>query len=357
MTISNSMNDFISMIKIKSMIYRVAWIFGMSWAAFHVAAANFTEDFSSPPDQRGWSIWGQSSLFQWNPTQHWLEVTWDSSQSNSYFRRPLNVILAKSDSFTLGFDLFLLEARIGVNPDKPYSFELALGFHNSLQAGRDSFQRGRGVGFAPNLVEFDYFPEYYNPEDIFSHQATVWPTFTSTNGGFNYDGPNAYRELVLPTNTWLRVRMVYNGTSRQLTTTLRASPTPFVTGEEGAPLLEFTSQLTASFSDYRVDALAVASYSDSGAGGSLWARGYVDNLMWSLPDPPVRSLHTVKTADGVEVRYEAAAGYWYVLESTADWRHWTPLHEPLPGNGGWMTWPMAWNPDQRSFFRVRALRP
>jgi hypothetical protein len=207
------------------------------------------------------------------------------------------------------------------------------------------------------LVEFDYFPEYYNPEDIFSHQATVWPTFTSTNGAFNYDGPNAYRELVLPTNTWLRVRMIYNGASRQLTTTLRASPTPFVSSEEGASLVEFTTQLTPSFTDYRVDALAVASYSDAGAGGSLYARGYVDNITWTIPDPPVRNLHTVKTDRGLEVRYEAAAGYMYVLESTADWRQWTPQHAPLAGNGGWTVWPVNGQADERSFFRVRALRP
>lgn len=320
-------------------------------------AATFTEDFSTPPAQRGWEVHGEADLFRWDAARQWLEVTWDSSRSNSYFRRPLGVILAKGDSFTLGFDLYLLEALIGVNPEKPYSFEVALGFHNSLQAVRDSFQRGRGVGYAPNLVEFDYFPEYYNPEDIFSHQATVWPTFTSTNGSFNYNGANDYQELTLPTNTWLRVRMVYDGVSRQLATTLRASATPFVTGEEGAVLLQFSTQLVPSFTDYRVDAFAVASYSDRGAGGSLLARGYVDNVTWSVPDPPVQYLHTAHTQHGLEVRYLGAAGYRYVVEASEDLRQWTPQHEPLPGAGGWLNWPLEAAVPEKRFFRVTATRP
>ncbi|WCJ59094.1 hypothetical protein NXS98_15455 [Fontisphaera persica] len=321
------------------------------------SAATFNEDFSSPPELRGWNIWGQSSLFHWNPSQQWLEVTWDSSHSNSFFRRPLGVILAKTDSFTLGFDLYLLEARIGVNPAKPYSFEVALGFHNSLQAVRESFQRGRGVGHAPNLVEFDYFPEYYHPQDLYSHQATVWPTLISTNGSFNYDGPNAYRELVLPTNTWLRVRMVYDGASRQLATTLRASATPFVTGDEGSTLLQFTTQLLPSFTDYRVDTFAVASYSDSGAGGSLFARGYVDNVTWHVPDAPVQHLHTARAGNGLEVRYLGTAGYWYVVEASEDLRHWTPQQPPMAGTGGWLNWPLEAATPEKRFFRVTATRP
>ncbi|MCX8157796.1 MAG: hypothetical protein N3J91_15375 [Verrucomicrobiae bacterium] len=326
-------------------------------AAGAAAAATFTEDFSTDPARRGWQVHGQASLFEWDAARQWLAVTWDSSRSNSYFRRPLGVILAKTDSFTLGFDLYLLEARIGVNPDKPYSFEVALGFHNSVQAVRDSFQRGRGVGYAPNLIEFDYFPEYYHPQDLYSHQATVWPTFTSTNGQFNYDGPNAYREITLPTQTWLRVRMSYQAATRQLTTTLRASATPFVTGEEGSLLAQFTSQLTGSFTDYRVDTFAVASYSDAGAGGSLYARGYVDNVIWTVPEPPVQGLQAVRTANGRAVRYLGAAGYRFVVEATADWRQWTPLHEPMAGTGGWLEWPLEPETPPQRFYRIAITRP
>lgn len=322
-----------------------------------MGAATFSEDFSTAPTARGWKVWGDSSLFQWDASRQWLEVTWDSSRSNSYFRIPLNAILAKTDSFTLGFDLYLLDAQIGVNPEKPYSFEVALGFHNSVQALRETFQRGRGVGASPNLIEFDYFPEYYNPEDIFSHAATIWPTFISTNGSFNYDGPNAYRELVLPTNTWLRVRMVYNGSNRQLTTTLRASSSPFVTGSEGSDLLQFSTQLTPTFSDYRVDAFAVASYSDSGAGGSLFARGFVDNITWTIPDPPVSQMHAFPTANGWEVRFQSAAGYLYRLEKTTDLNQWLLQGDPLTGTGDWLSWPPVSSDAERAFFRIQATRP
>ena len=337
-----------------------AWL-GLAAAAVGTAslagAATFTEDFSTPPAQRGWEAHGEASLFQWNAAQGWLEVAWDSSRSNSYFRRPLGVILAKTDSFTLGFDLCLLEARIGVNPEKPYSFEVALGFHNSWQAVRETFQRGRGVGHSPNLVEFDYFPEYYNPEDLFSHHATVWPTFTSTNGSFNYSGPNDFRELVLPTNTWLRVRMVYDGATRLLSTTLRASPTPFAPGEEGAVWLALTTPLAPSFTDFRVDTFAVASYSDAGAGGSLYARGYVDNVTWTVPDAPVQGLHTARTANGLELRWQAAPDHRYGVEASADLRQWTPQQAPAPGTGGWLSWPLGTLPAERRFFRIAVTRP
>lgn len=335
-----------------------AWLWlAMTGATALVGAATFTEDFSTDPARRGWDVFGHAPLFQWDAGGQRLEVTWDSGHSNSYFRRPLQAILAKTDSFTLGFDLYLLEARIGVNPEKPYSFEIALGFHNSVQAVRESFQRGRGVGHSPNLVEFDYFPEYYNPEDIFSHQATVWPTFISTNGAFNYDGANSYREVALPRHTWLRVRMDYEAGTRVLTTTLRTNGAPFATGQEGTLWLQFTTRLVPSFSDFRVDTFAIASYSDAGAGGSLYARGYVDNVMWVIPDSPVRQLHTVRAETGWQVRFWARSQHLYTLETSDNLRQWTPQNEPLAGVDGWLSWLVTGENPSRQFYRVRATRP
>src|SRR5215472_1451968 len=85
-------------------------------------AGGFVEDFSVPPAQKGWSVFGNAGLFNWNATNQNLEVTWDSSQPNSYFYHPLGTILTKEDDFSFSFDLRLRDATAGINPQKPSPF-------------------------------------------------------------------------------------------------------------------------------------------------------------------------------------------------------------------------------------------
>ena len=90
-----------------------------------------------------------------------LDVTWDSSQSNSYFYHSLGTIVAKSDNFGISFDLQLSNIVVGVNPAKPATFELAVGFINLASATSTNLERGVGMNAthgAHNLCEFDYFP-------------------------------------------------------------------------------------------------------------------------------------------------------------------------------------------------------
>ena len=56
---------------------------------FNSPADTILEDFSSDPATRGWRAVGQTNLFAWNATNQDLEVTWDSSQTNSYFCKAL----------------------------------------------------------------------------------------------------------------------------------------------------------------------------------------------------------------------------------------------------------------------------
>src|SRR6478672_8162430 len=62
--------------------------------------AMFQEDFSTAPTNRGWQTVGATTLFYWNGTNQNLEVTWDSSQTNTYYCHPLGTILAGSDDFS-----------------------------------------------------------------------------------------------------------------------------------------------------------------------------------------------------------------------------------------------------------------
>src|SRR5581483_6711203 len=65
------------------------------------------DDFVNNPLQNGWKIFGDTNLFAWNPTNQNVEVTWDSTQPNSYFYKPLGTILARDDAFSVSFDLQL----------------------------------------------------------------------------------------------------------------------------------------------------------------------------------------------------------------------------------------------------------
>ena len=52
-------------------------------------AVTVVEDFSTDPQAKGWQVFGDTNLFAWNSTNRNLEVTWDSTQPNSYFYYPL----------------------------------------------------------------------------------------------------------------------------------------------------------------------------------------------------------------------------------------------------------------------------
>src|SRR6516164_11579869 len=124
--------------------------------ALHTSAVTVTEDFSSNPAIRGWHIFGNTNLFQWDAVNQNLRVTWDSSQPNSYFYLPLGTILARDDDFSFSFDLRLSDATTN---DTTGPMQLALGFLNLADATDPGFQRGAGV--SPNVAEFDYYPSGY----------------------------------------------------------------------------------------------------------------------------------------------------------------------------------------------------
>src|SRR5207248_3207372 len=101
-----------------------------------------TEQFTSDPFLRSWQTFGDSGLFVWNRTNGNLVVTWDSSRPNSYFYLPLGTILNREDDFGLALDLQLADVLGGINPDKPSTFELALGFLNLVDATKTNYFRG-----------------------------------------------------------------------------------------------------------------------------------------------------------------------------------------------------------------------
>ena len=149
-------------------------------AAVAPGALMVTQDFSSHPLTQGWKLFGDAGLLRWNSTNENLEVTWDSSRSNSYLQWPLGTILTRNDDFRAELDLRLNDIVGGFNPAKPGPMQLAFGFQNRGAAQSTTFNRGTGRN-SPNLVEFNFFPDTgYGP--------TVWPAVYSTNSGMNYNG-------------------------------------------------------------------------------------------------------------------------------------------------------------------------
>ena len=304
-------------------------------------AATWREDFADDPSSRGWRVFGETNLFRWDSTNQNLQVTWDSSRSNSYFFRFLGILLSCGDDFGMTFDLRVDVAGPGVETNKPFAFELALGFLNSKEATGTNFLRGTGID-SPDLVEFDYFPDT-------GFGATVWPVCVSSNSMFNYNGPADYKIFPLTPGEWYHVTMAFTASTQTLVTTLtNASQT------DGFSL---RTPMIAAFTDFRADTISVSSYSDRGAGDSILARGAVDNLVVIVPDPPVTNLAGAFLNGVWQVQFTARNDWLYTLESTEDLRTWTNASPATPGTDGTLTWSNNNAVVPRAFYRVKAEKP
>ncbi|HTD85863.1 MAG TPA: hypothetical protein VK850_04745 [Candidatus Binatia bacterium] len=296
--------------------------------------AMFAENFSGPPSH--WQVHGKSSLFATNAGA--LNVTWDSREPNSYFYHKLGTVLARDDDFRFEFDLTLRDLEIGVTPNRPYTFEVALGLINLRSATAPDFFRGQFSG-TRNIVEFDYFPAFS------SFGATVASTIVSSNNMFAY---THNFPLEMPTGDLFHVSMNYTAGNSTLLTTMTRNGEPF------GPLE--TTSLGATFSDFRVDAFAISSYTDDRADGSILAHGAVDNVVIIYPEGPSTQLTGRFVSGTFEARFMSRSNWYYQLEHSSDLTAWNLVGALTPGTGGELTLTHQ-NPSAHSFYRVRAERP
>ena len=127
----------------------IASLFVLSTAS--ASANTLVEKFATDPALDGWQIFGDTNLFHWDSTNQNLDVTWDSSQPNSYFYHPLGRTLTTNDSFCVQFDLQLSDAVAA-----GYGSEVAVGLLHFADATSPDFYRANGP--LPDLFEFDYSP-------------------------------------------------------------------------------------------------------------------------------------------------------------------------------------------------------
>jgi hypothetical protein len=290
----------------------------------HSEAAVVAEDFSRNPMLSGWKIHGASQLFTWDEPKGSLQVTWDSALTNSYFYRPLGMVLTKADEFSLAFDLRLDEVTLG-------SFELAIGLLNFSDATQPGFLRGTGSD-SPNLAEFDYFPEW----------SSVDATTSDTEGAmqFNYGVP-----VTLQPGTTYRIVLKHAAGDGMLAGEIYLGEALY----DSMPK-SFTN---ANFTDFRVDTLAVASYSGVNSFAELYARGAVDNLVLTIP-------LAVGEIDGRfagvpwQVKVSSNTNSNYILQRTADFEVWADVGTPLPGTGSELLLTDPNPPATEAYYRVKA---
>jgi len=311
-----------------------------------VRAATIAENFASDPLQHGWQIFGNPNLFRWNATNQNLEVTWDSTQTNSYYYQPLGTTVTRHDDFSIAFDLRLDDIGPGPAPSKSNSFELTIGFFNLNEATTTNFVRATGYD-SPNLVEFDYFWDS-------GYGATVMPAIVGTNSDFNYNGASDYAIYPLTPGDWYHVQMTYTAPNQTLVTTF----TNLAQNSGGA----VTQLVNGAFSDYRVDTLAISSFSDAGQDpmwgeGSILAHGAVDNIAVIVPALPAHNLAGGFTNGNWQVQFSARANWLFMLERTVDFQTWTELAPAVSGITGTMSLIDTNPPVGHALYRIRASRP
>jgi hypothetical protein len=295
------------------------------------AATTFSEDFSANPFGRGWKVFGETNLFQWDAGAQQMQVTWDSSKSNSYFYHAIGTICAWPDDFSLQFDIRIDDIT------NNGAFEVCVGFINTSNAFATNFFRGTGRD-SPNLVEFAYFPAF----DTFA--PTISQVVASTNSTFLFNHDNL---LDLTAGAWFHVEMVYSATNHHLTTS---------TWQDGS--LYGSPQVinVAATRDFRVGAVSISSYSDQKADGSLLAHGAIDNITFTVPDSPVAGL-TGRIFNGqYQARFGSLPNWVYFLERSSDLTAWTQLPGSVAGTGGIVQLVDNAPPGNGSFYRVKAVR-
>jgi hypothetical protein len=315
-------------------------------------AALIIEDFSDDPKMSGWKSFGEESLFRWDSTNKALEVTWDSSRTNSFFYLPLKTVLAKSDDFSFSFDLRLHDIRLGVSPGKTNTFEIATGLLNSRSITNANYLRGAGQSATygvRNLVEFDYFPDA-------GVGATFASTVVSTN---NRIRPVHNFPLEMTVNDLFRLTLTYTASNQILRTTCFKNGGPY--GLSPNNMLDDLG--VNGHPDFRVDAFGISSYSDANQigsteyWGSVLAHGKIDNVTLVLPPPALEEILLSINNSLARVTFSSRTNWVYTLERSSDARTWVDTGPTVAGTGAAMMLADTNGLSDRAFYKVRLERP
>ena len=200
------------------------------------------------------------------------------------------------------------------------------------------FRRGTAVD-SPNLIEWDYFPDT-------GFGATISPAIVSGTGQFavSFNFP-----LELSLDDRFHIAMRYGAAEKTLTTTMFQNGEPF---SEIKPVI-----LPTSFTDFAVDAFSISSYADHDHQGSIVAQGAIDNVVVSVPPPPIRDMHGNSNSEGWTSSFMSRTGWIYQLERSERMIQWHSVGITVAGTGETLALldPEP-TPTGNAFYRIRAER-
>lgn len=325
-----SKDQSMTKIRFKHHVSRFTFHVAALLALCHASAAvTLNENFSTDPSQNGWSIFGDTNLFRWDSTNHNFAVTWDSSQTNSYFYHPLGTTLAMNDDFSLEFDLKLTDATAG-----SFGSELAVGFLSLTDAISTNFLRT--LGTSPNVAEFDYFP----PSSI---DASVDATLIDASNNFYF----GFNNVTLDPGVLYHIRIAH------------LAGDPGLAGDiftNGVLYSSLTNTFPSAVGDFQLDAIAVSSYQDDGFGDTILAHGTLDNLVVTLP-PLVRHFGGEFTNGVWQTQFNTYANTNYALQRSTNFFSWSDATALVPGNGGVVTLSDTNAITDKAYYRVRVTQP
>ncbi|MDX1953496.1 MAG: hypothetical protein SFY81_15080 [Verrucomicrobiota bacterium] len=308
--------------------------------------ATLVELFQQFPGTNQWGSYGDKSLFGWNTNSGKLEVTWDSRKPNSYFHIPLQTVITRSNDFSLKFALTIHSMEIGVDPAKPNTFQIAIGFIQWANATRTNFYRGTGVNALQgprSIVEFSYFPDSGFGE-------TFAPTIASSDNQIvfsdNHPLPWTLEDL-------FEIQMSFDSGTQTLRTTVLRNGEPYsLDGETALKPLVYPGH----FADFQADTFAIASYSDSGQdprfAGSILAQGSIDDIEINLPEPALKDIQVEFQNGKWRVFFLSKTEYVYHLERSSNLLEWSEISRKN-GSGSILSIEDA-EGGNAAFYRVRA---
>jgi hypothetical protein len=289
-------------------------------------------------------------LFAWDSEHERLSVTWDSQKPNSYFYLPFGSRITRHEDFSVSFTLQLDHIELGIDPEKSFTFPLAIGLIQTREAFRDNFYRGSGIhaDYGPRgLVEWSYHPDS-------GFGATISSGLISLDNQWSVE--NTF-PLELQTGSVYEVELNYTAADQTLRTTMTEDGSPFGPIKD-ANLATVFGGPAGGFTEINVDAFALINYSDAQQpspewDGSILANGWVDNVSIQR--------HTALHIEGIErdessirIKTQARAGWEYWLESTDNFTDWeTRGYASSDANGALSIKDLG--PEQTAgFYRVRS---
>lgn len=300
------------------------------FAVSSLHATLLREKFATDPALDGWQVYGDTNLFQWDATNLVLDVTWDSTQTNSYYYHPLDRTYTEADGFCVQFDLTLADAvAVGY-------FELAIGLCNYAGATNATFSRANAI--SPDLFEFDYYPD-----GMASWGPSIDATLADSHDHFYFQFDATQP---LPLGVTCRVVLIHPAGESTI------SATVFTNGQVMTTLPNVYSNGTG---DFQVDTLAVFNYTttDDSYGDSVWAHGTVGNLAFASPLP----VGLTQSIGMGQVQFSSDTNWVYTLEQSADFQTWAAVADVTAGNGTNLLLQATNPPVGAAFYRVRADLP